>query len=281
MQRQRRRRGTGRHARAEVHHGGDAADAAGKTWCGRAAARRPAAVLSRQGERAAGAAHDGRGAARHLVRRRRRAAGRASGARIGTGAGRSGAPAQTPREIPPRRNAMNFASAWLLTVVLHGALLLTFAFVVDRAVPRLLPAARELLWRGALFGALLTATLQIAVQHAPLGGRVMFAAPSMETATAVANATSQASTDTATNANAAPTPAAPAPKPAATAAEPAPLSALLTRALVAQQPGDTPAPRAPFPWTLALWLIWAIGAQFGVFRFALAWTRWQRRVRAA
>jgi len=181
---------------------------------------------------------------------------------------------------------MNFASAWLLTVVLHGAVLLTFAFVVDRALPRLLPAARELLWRGALFGALLTATVQLAVQHAPLGGRVMFAAPNLQAPAADAAAGS-ARSSVATAANpvvpdnaAASAPAASTPKPAATQAPPASLSVLLARALVAQ-PSDPPAPRAPFPWTLALWVIWAIGAQFGVFRFALAWTRWQRRVRAA
>src|SRR5262249_3788900 len=157
-----------------------------------------------------------------------------------------------------------------------GAVLLTLAAVADRLLPRLLPAARELMWRSALFGALLTATLQIAGQHAPLGGRVMFAAPPVEQASASVVA---ANSDNAASASAAPSEgakpaAAPSAKSTPAPADRAPLSTLLTRAFVAQ-PSDTPVPRAPFPWTLALWLIWALGAQFGVFRFALAWTRWQ------
>ena len=70
---------------------------------------------------------------------------------------------------------MNIAIAWLLTLALHAFGLLTLAFVVDRLVLRMPGAWRELLWRSALFGALLTATAQVAVQHAPLSGRWTFA----------------------------------------------------------------------------------------------------------
>jgi beta-lactamase regulating signal transducer with metallopeptidase domain len=66
---------------------------------------------------------------------------------------------------------MNIALAWLLTFALHACGLLAAALLIERAMPRLPNAWRELLWRTALFGALLTASAQLAVQHAPLSGR--------------------------------------------------------------------------------------------------------------
>ena len=59
---------------------------------------------------------------------------------------------------------MNFASmpslaAWLLSVMLHGGLLLGAAKLIDHSL-RLATAARELMWRCALFGGVLTASLQ-------------------------------------------------------------------------------------------------------------------------
>jgi len=50
--------------------------------------------------------------------------------------------------------------AWLLTFALHASVLLALAWIVDRGVLRQRPAWRELLWRTALFGGLLTASVQ-------------------------------------------------------------------------------------------------------------------------
>jgi beta-lactamase regulating signal transducer with metallopeptidase domain len=50
-------------------------------------------------------------------------------------------------------------ASWLLTIVLHSGLLLAAAWMIERAL-RLAPPARELVWRCALFGGVLTASLQ-------------------------------------------------------------------------------------------------------------------------
>jgi beta-lactamase regulating signal transducer with metallopeptidase domain len=79
-------------------------------------------------------------------------------------------------------------AAWLLTLVLHVGVLLTFAWLFDRAVLRARPAWRELLWRAALFGGVLTASAQT-VLNVPTPAR--FALPGMgiaSTSTAAADA---------------------------------------------------------------------------------------------
>lgn len=52
-----------------------------------------------------------------------------------------------------------FLAAWLLTLALHAGVLLAAAWALDRGALRARPAWRELLWRVALFGGLLTATV--------------------------------------------------------------------------------------------------------------------------
>ena len=66
---------------------------------------------------------------------------------------------------------MNFASmpslaGWLLSVALHGGLLLAAAKLIDR-IARLAPATREWMWRSALFGGVLTASLQALMPASP------------------------------------------------------------------------------------------------------------------
>lgn len=52
-------------------------------------------------------------------------------------------------------------AAWLLTMALHAAVLLTLAWLVDRQLPRDHLGWREWVWRVALFGALLSASGQL------------------------------------------------------------------------------------------------------------------------
>ncbi|MDR3387873.1 MAG: M56 family metallopeptidase [Rudaea sp.] len=71
---------------------------------------------------------------------------------------------------------MDLVAAWLLTIALHGTVLLFAAWAIDRTFPALRCACRQLLWRTALFGCVLTATLQVASQQSPrqqwqIGGR--------------------------------------------------------------------------------------------------------------
>ena len=66
---------------------------------------------------------------------------------------------------------MNFAAmpslaGWLLSVALHGGLLLAAAWLIDRTV-RFAPSTRESMWRCALFGGVFTASLQALMPTSP------------------------------------------------------------------------------------------------------------------
>ena len=66
--------------------------------------------------------------------------------------------------------AIEPVAAWLLTYALHSTLLLGLAWALGRWVVRA-HAAREVLWKAALLGGLLTATVQVAAGFEPLAGR--------------------------------------------------------------------------------------------------------------
>ena len=89
---------------------------------------------------------------------------------------------------------MNFIAAWLLTVAIHGVVLLLAAWMIDTWVVSLRGTWRELLWRTALFGCVLTATLQVASQQSPLGGRWNVVAESAPAAMTIATAAAQSDT---------------------------------------------------------------------------------------
>ena len=84
---------------------------------------------------------------------------------------------------------MNIIAAWLLTVAIHGVVLLLVAWMIDIRVPSLRGAWRELLWRTALFGCVLTATLQVVSQQSPLGGRWNVVAEPAPAAVTIATST--------------------------------------------------------------------------------------------
>ncbi len=75
---------------------------------------------------------------------------------------------------PPSRLADfdTLALAWLLTYLIHSTLLLTVAAAVARWLSERSVAWGQLVWRGALFGGLLTASLQVAFDLAPRAGRL-------------------------------------------------------------------------------------------------------------
>jgi beta-lactamase regulating signal transducer with metallopeptidase domain len=60
---------------------------------------------------------------------------------------------------------------WLLTYLLHGTLLLGLAWLVSKPLSRWSVPAEEAVWKLALVGALLTASLQLAAGREPLAGR--------------------------------------------------------------------------------------------------------------
>jgi beta-lactamase regulating signal transducer with metallopeptidase domain len=63
------------------------------------------------------------------------------------------------------------AIAWLLTYLLHGTLLLGLAGLISKPLARWSVSAEETVWKLALVGALLTASLQLAAGWEPVSGR--------------------------------------------------------------------------------------------------------------
>jgi hypothetical protein len=60
------------------------------------------------------------------------------------------------------------ALAWLLTYAIHSTVLLSLAWVILR-VRRWTPGAAELLWKSAMLGGILTATIQLQLDLRPAG----------------------------------------------------------------------------------------------------------------
>ena len=71
------------------------------------------------------------------------------------------------------------ALAWLLTYAIHSSILLSLAWLLSRA-RRWSPAASELLWKSAMLGAILTATVQLQLDLRPTG-TLMLQAPIVST----------------------------------------------------------------------------------------------------
>lgn len=61
--------------------------------------------------------------------------------------------------------------AWLLTYLLHGTFLLGLAWLVSKPLARWSVSAEETVWKLALVGALVTASLQLAAGWEPVSGR--------------------------------------------------------------------------------------------------------------
>lgn len=66
----------------------------------------------------------------------------------------------------------NHAIAWAITYLLHSTLLLSLAWLASRRLARWSVRAEEAVWRVALVGGLLTASLQMAAGWEPLAGRM-------------------------------------------------------------------------------------------------------------
>jgi beta-lactamase regulating signal transducer with metallopeptidase domain len=67
--------------------------------------------------------------------------------------------------------ASEILAAWLLTIALHASVLLGVAWLLDRGTLRARPAWREMLWRAAFFGAVVTASAQVLLD-APIPARI-------------------------------------------------------------------------------------------------------------
>lgn len=176
-----------------------------------------------------------------------------------------------------------------LTLLLHATVLLGLAWSAERAGLLRHPGWAELAWRGALFGALLSATLSVL---APAAGKAL-APPSADRAELAASATvAGRASDTAAAIASANEAAAPSPDPSATASinaaagataaptERAPLRPVTAKSLV-ERLSTTPAAELNLPdvAVVALLLPWALGLLFVALRLANQWRQLRRWTR--
>src|SRR5687768_17595510 len=64
------------------------------------------------------------------------------------------------------------ALAWLFTYALHSTLLLATAWLATRRLSDARAGLRERVWKFAILGAFLTASVQVGLGFEPLGGRL-------------------------------------------------------------------------------------------------------------
>lgn len=159
--------------------------------------------------------------------------------------------------------------SWLATYLLHSTILLGLAWAVSRQLRSRHPLGEQAIWRAALFGSILTATLQIATGWQPLGGALSF--PVVPTQASVPGAVS---TEPGLEADA---PVTTLSLRAATLATDAPLPEALGS--LAEQTTLSPiAPSSPAPWTW-LALAWSLGAAALLVRWSAAHAALSRRLR--
>ena len=160
-----------------------------------------------------------------------------------------------------------WVATWVLTFALHAGVLLLVAWLVDRGRFRSQLAWRELLWRGALFGAVLSASLQV-FSGIPAPARLALASlvpdvtsgPVREPATSVL--VPETHQDMQVGSVAPTVPAAPA--------------------TTAQSGSATPAAASPafaWPsWHVLVTAAWLAGVLLVLSRLAVAWVRLERRL---
>jgi beta-lactamase regulating signal transducer with metallopeptidase domain len=155
-----------------------------------------------------------------------------------------------------------FAVAWMLTYLLHSTLLLGLAALASKRLARWSVAAEEVVWKAALVGAILTASLQLAAGWQPLAGQWRLAGtPSPQTL----------------NLGAAPIAAQPAMRLPASA-EFAPAPPLERQAVPALPPPSRSLESLPSLSSLAL-IAWACGALLLLLTYGRSYLRLGRRLK--
>ena len=171
--------------------------------------------------------------------------------------------------------ASEILAAWLITVALHASALLGIGWLLDRSALRARPAWRELMWRAAFFGAVVSASAQVLLD-VPASPRVALSTSSVASApsgnVAPLNATSHRERSTAPIRSESTT---------AVAAAPA-VSSQREESPVVDATTMASAPTASLPsWHLMLIAGWLAGALLALTRLCAAWLRLERSLAAA
>lgn len=155
------------------------------------------------------------------------------------------------------------ALAWLLTYLLHSTLLLGLAWLASKPLARWSVAAEETMWKLALVGALLTASLQLAAGWEPAAGRWRLAEAS-PAAPVMTEGTARTTTAVGTSRTA-----------RTETAEPFVLKAIPVAAVPSR-----PEPSAKSSLPIALLGFWALGAALLVGTYARSFSRIRQRLRS-
>ncbi len=156
--------------------------------------------------------------------------------------------------------------SWLATYLLHSTILLGLAWGISRQMRGRHPLGEQTIWRAALFGSILTATMQIATGWQPLAGAFSFpTGPTLAAAPAVVESEPAPSVDF------------PVTTLSLRTTETAPLSPTSGPLVAATVPSPTAA-SSPAPWTW-LALAWGLAAAALLIRWGAAHAALARRLR--
>lgn len=167
--------------------------------------------------------------------------------------------------------ASEILTAWLLTIALHASVLLGVAWLIDRGSLRARPAWREMLWRAAFFGGIVTASAQVLFQ-APASARITLLTNSTHSA-ALGGMSSMATVQPAKD-----RPEKVVPAEQSTEATQSPTAKSIVQAkTITSGDATKPSPRkTPFgfpSWHLMLIAGWLAGALIALARLAATWLR--------
>lgn len=172
--------------------------------------------------------------------------------------------------------ANEILAAWLITVALHASVLLGIAWLLDRGALRARPAWRELMWRAAFFGGIVTASAQVLLD-VPASPRV-----ALHTSTAASAVSGNATPLNVTAHDERVTAATRTESIAVVAATPAVSSQREKSPIVVDATTMTSALAASLPsWHLMLIAGWLAGALLALARLCAAWLRLERSLAAA
>ncbi|MBW8875236.1 MAG: hypothetical protein JF614_09750 [Acidobacteria bacterium] len=157
-----------------------------------------------------------------------------------------------------------YALAWLLTYLLHSTLLLGLAWLASEPLARWSVAAEEAVWKLALVGALLTASLQVAAGWEPVAGRWRLA----EASPAVSATTERIAETAGTEGTATAGRTGPA----------VPVRLARTGLLAVAAPSTPERSFSPSPSTMAL-ALWALGATVLMGGYVRSYSRIRHRLR--
>jgi beta-lactamase regulating signal transducer with metallopeptidase domain len=168
--------------------------------------------------------------------------------------------------------ASEMLAAWLITVALHASALLGIAWLLDRGALRERPAWRELMWRAAFFGAVVSASVQVLLD-APASPRVV-----LRTSGGVSAPSASAAPPTA----ASPRERSEAPIHSESAAAAAAMASPRGKSPIVDATTAASSLGARLPsWHLMLIAGWLAGALLALARLCVAWLRLERSLTAA